>query len=43
MTDGHPDPTIGPQVYLGPINNKKEQIEEKKLKETMKMKMKSFW
>ena len=19
LTDGHPDPTIGPQVYLGPI------------------------
>ena len=25
VSDGHPDPTIGPQVYLGPIKRRQEK------------------
>ena len=27
VTDGHPDPKIGPQVYLGPIKNEEMEWE----------------
>ena len=29
LTDGHPDPKIGPQVYLGPIKIDKDKYKDK--------------